>query len=90
MSNVEHLFMCLLAIRMSFFARQTVALQVPLSMELLGKNTGVGCYSLLQGIFLTGIKLTSPALQVDSLLSEPPGKIWETNTSRLYIVILLN
>ena len=29
---------------------------------------GVGSYSLLQGIFLTG----SPTLQADSLLSEPP------------------
>ena len=30
-----------------------------------GKNTGVGCYFLLQGIFLTqGIKPRSPALQV--------------------------
>ena len=41
-------------------------------------NTGVGSHSLLQGIFLTrgsdlGIKLGSPALQVNSLPSEPPG-----------------
>ena len=43
------------------------------------KNIGVGCHALLQGIFLTqgsnpGIEPRSPALQVDSLLSEPPGK----------------
>ena len=33
----------------------TVARQAPLSMEfsILGQNTGVGCHSLLQGIFLT-------------------------------------
>ena len=32
----------------------TVALQVPLSMGFSpGKNTGVGCYALLQGIFST-------------------------------------
>ena len=31
----------------------TVAHQVPLSMEFSGKNTGVGCHSLLQGIFPT-------------------------------------
>ena len=38
-----------------------------------GKNTGVGWHTLLQGIFLTqGLKPTSPALQADSLLSEPP------------------
>ena len=35
----------------------------------------MGCHSLLQGIFLDpGIEPRSPALQVDSLLSEPPGK----------------
>ena len=41
-------------------------------------NTGVGCYFLLQGIFLDlpdpGIEPWSPALQADSLQSEPPGK----------------
>ena len=31
----------------------TVACQLPLSIEFLGKNTGVGCHFLLQGIFLT-------------------------------------
>ena len=30
----------------------TVACQAPLSMEFPGKNTGVGCHFLLQGIFL--------------------------------------
>ena len=33
--------------------RWTVAHQVPLSMGLSGKNTGLGCPFLLQGIFLT-------------------------------------
>ena len=40
-----------------------------------GKNTGVGCHFLLQGIFLT--HESNPCLltwQADSLLSEPPGK----------------
>ena len=38
-----------------------------------GKNTGVGCHFLLQGIWRTdpGVE---PGLQADSLLSEPPGK----------------
>ena len=36
-----------------------------------GKNTGVGCHALLQGIFLTQ---GFPALQVDSLPDELPGK----------------
>ena len=38
-----------------------------------GKNTGVGCHSLLQGIH-PGTKPRSQALQADSLLCEPPGK----------------
>ena len=37
-----------------------------------GKNTRVGCYALLQGnLHNPGIKPRSPALQADSLLSEP-------------------
>ena len=44
-----------------------------------GKNTGLGCHVLLQGIFPTqgsnpGLQPRSPALQVDSLRTEPPGK----------------
>ena len=44
-----------------------------------GKNIGVGCHALLQGIFPTqgsnpGLKPRSPALQVDSLQSKPPKK----------------
>ena len=40
-----------------------------------GKNTGVGCHALLQGIFPTqGLNPGLPTLQVDSLPSEPPGK----------------
>ena len=41
-----------------------------------GKNTGVNIYSLLQGIFHPdpGTEHSSPALQADSLPSEPPGK----------------
>ena len=38
-------------------------------------NTGVGCHALLQGIFPTqGSNPRSPALQADSLPSEPAGK----------------
>ena len=48
---------------------------LPHPWEFPGKNTGVGCHSLLQGIFPNpGIKPWSPALQADSLLSEPLGK----------------
>ena len=40
-----------------------------------GKNAGVGCLVLLQGIFPTQVLNPGlPTLQVDSLLSEPPGK----------------
>ena len=40
-----------------------------------GKNTGVGCHFLLQGIFPNpGIEPRSPALKADTLTSEPPGK----------------
>ena len=42
------------------------------SWDSLGKNTGVGCHALLQGIFLT--QGMNPALlhwQADSLPSEP-------------------
>ena len=41
-----------------------------------GKNTGVGCYSFLQGIFPTqGWNLGLPALQANSLPSQPSGKL---------------
>ena len=36
-----------------FVTQWTVAHQAPLSMESLGKDTGVGCHFLLEGIFLT-------------------------------------
>ena len=40
-----------------------------------GKNIGVGCHALLQGTFPTqGSNPSSPALQADSLPSEPPVK----------------
>ena len=37
----------------------TVALQAPLSMDSLGKNTGVGCHFLLQGNHNSPIKISS-------------------------------
>ena len=44
----------------------TATCQAPLSMGFLGKNTGVGCHALLQGIFPTqgwNLRLlTSPVL----------------------------
>jgi len=38
-----------------------------------GKNTGMGYHALFQGVF--PIEPRSPALQVDSLPSKPPGKL---------------
>ena len=38
-----------------------------------GKNTGVGCHALLQGIFPNQGSTRSPAFQENSLPSEPPG-----------------
>ena len=53
-----------------FAIPQTVARQAPLSMGSPGKNTGVGCHFLLQGIFPTPHLLH---WQVDSL----PLHTWE-------------
>ena len=49
------------------------------------KNTGVGCHSLLRGIFPhPGIEPTPPALQGDSLPSESPGKFrWGPSPSSI-------
>ena len=48
----------------------------PLSMGFSGKNTGMDCHSLLQGIIPDpGIEPRSPTLQEDSLPSEPPGNV---------------
>ena len=53
----------------------TVAHQNSLSAGFSGKDSGVGCRFLLQGILLDpGIKPGSPALQADASPSEPPRK----------------
>ena len=51
-----------------------VAHQTPLSMDSPGENTGMGCHSLLQGIFLT--QELNPGLlhYRQTLPTEPPGK----------------
>ena len=52
-----------------------------------GKNVGMGCHALLQGDLPNrGIKPRSPALQEDSLLSEPPGKPMNTAVGSLSLV----
>ena len=50
-----------------------------------GKNTGVGCHALLQGIFPTqGLNPGLP--QADSLPSEPPGKPNSTGVGNLSLL----
>ena len=53
-----------------------------------GKNTGVGCHALLQGVFPTqGLNPDrSPSLQVDSLPSEPPGNPKNTGVGSLSLL----
>ena len=53
--------------------------------DSLGKNTGVGCHAILQGIFPT-MEPRSPALQVDSLPSEPPRKPRNTGMGTLTLL----
>ena len=49
--------------------------QAPLSLKFSSKSTRVSCHFLLQGDLPDpGTKPASPALQVDSLPSESPGK----------------
>ena len=52
----------------------TIAHQASLSMGFSRQNTGVGSYSLLQGLPDPGIEPRSPALMATSLPSEPPRK----------------
>ena len=50
-----------------------------------GKNTGVGCHALLQGIF-PGIEPRSPTSQADSLPSKPPGRPQNTGVGSLSLL----
>ena len=58
----------------------TVACQTPLSMEFSRQGSWSVCYALFQEIFPhPGTEPRSPALQADSLPSEPPGKWQRSN-----------
>ena len=65
-----------------------VAHQAPLSMgDSSGKNTGVSCHALLQGIFPTqGSNPGLPHCRVDSLLPEPPEKPKNTGVGSLSLL----
>ena len=57
----------------------TVAHQAPLSWNSPGKNTGVGCHRLLQGLFLTqglNLHLLGLLLAGGFFTTIPPGKPW--------------
>ena len=58
--------------------------QAPLSMGFPGKNTGVGCHALLQGIFSTRISYVSCIGRGRFFTTAPPGKPW------LYKLVNLN
>ena len=52
-----------------------IACQTPVSLGFSGKNTGVGCRALLQGLFPTQeLNLCLLHWQVGSLPLAPPGK----------------
>ena len=57
----------------------TVACQAPLSWDSPGKNTGMGCYFLLQGIYPV-MEPGSPALHADSLRLNYKGSPKNENT----------
>ena len=53
-----------------------------------GKNTGLSCHALLQGIFPTkGLNLRSLSLQVESLMSEPPEKPKNAGVGNLALLL---
>ena len=59
----------------SFVTLWTTAHQAPMSMGFPGKNPGVGCHFLLQGIFPTqGSNLHPLHLAGRFFTTEPPGK----------------
>ena len=53
-----------------------------------GKNTGVGCYAQPGHLPNPGTEPRSPALQADSLPSEPPGKTKVVLIERKLIICL--
>ena len=54
--------------------------------DFLGKNTGVGCHALLQGIFPTQGLNPGPSMHADSLPSEPLGKPKNTGMGSLSLL----
>ena len=73
LASLEYVCVLVVQLCLTLATPWTVALQAPLSMDFPGKNTGVGCHSLLQRIF--PIQGSKPGLlhcrQIGSLPSEP-------------------
>ena len=72
--------MCALRLLVSnlggYFTAGTVACRLLYPWDFSSLETGVGCHCLLQGICPgPGVEPRSPALQADSLPTEPPGKL---------------
>ena len=75
-------FVCVLS-WVRFFVTPWTAARLLCPWSFPGKNTGVSCHVLLQGIFQTrGIEPVSPALAGRFITTEPPGK--PTNISNWY------
>ena len=74
--------------RIQLFATPwTVALQILCPWDSSGKNTGVNCHALLQGIFLTWKSYSclpvSPALQANCVPSKSPGKLQSMGSQKV-------
>ena len=79
--------MCVLSCIQLFVTPWTIARQAPLSMGFSWQESGVGCHSLLQGIFLT--QGSNPHLlpllhwQADSLLLSHLGRFKNQYTNAI-------
>ena len=71
----QELGVCVRLSVLLFVTPWTVRTRLLCPWDSPGKNTGVGCHALFQGIFLTqGSNPGLPTFQADSLPFEPPGK----------------
>ena len=80
-SELNYIYAKLLSRVLLFATPWTAVYQAPVHSDSPGKNTGVGCHALLQGIFPTqGSNPGLPHSRQILLLSEPPDK------SQMYII----
>ena len=84
-SNWIHVHICLLSCICFFETPWTIALQIPLFIEFSRQEYWSGLpFPVLGNLPNPGIEPRSPALQADSLLSDPLGK----PLSDLYLIII--